>query len=95
MCNVVAVALSLALVATCVAGDLAATRLPWGLLRALADNLTHGAVAGLSWLIVCAKNFDFKSWAWLEALACGAAACLVDVDHFVAAGSLSLKVRLT
>lgn len=61
-------------------------------LRALSDNTVHGVVGLWSWAIVIGlkKKSDFT-----EVMLAGFLSSVIDVDHFVLAGSLSLKVRKT
>ena len=59
--------------------------------RVLIDNLSHGIIAAISWLVVSGieRRRDV-----LEAVVCGLMASSLDVDHFVMAGSLSLSVSV-
>lgn len=59
--------------------------------RALADASTHGAVGAFSWAIVCFGQL-YSDRPLFEVALSGALAVSVDVDHFIAAWSLSLKV---
>ena len=59
-------------------------------LRALTDNLVHGIVALLSWAAVL--DFRFYKLQVMEVLLSGFLGSAVDLDHFVAAGSVKLKV---
>ena len=54
------------------------------------DSISHGLIALYAWLLVAEFNINAKCVA--SALLCAAIACLVDVDHFIAAGSWKLKV---
>ena len=58
--------------------------------KASLDSAVHGLVALLSWMLV--RYSDVKV-AWLEAIVCGVMSMAVDVDHFIAAKSLNLKVN--
>uniref|UniRef100_A0A4W3HLC8 Transmembrane protein 267 n=1 Tax=Callorhinchus milii TaxID=7868 RepID=A0A4W3HLC8_CALMI len=60
-------------------------------LRALSDNAVHGAVGLWSWAIVVGlkKRSDLY-----EVVLAGLLSSAVDADHFLAAGSLSLKAAL-
>ena len=80
------------------------------LLRAITDNLVHGSLAVIIWLlgymshVECCHN-DAKSRdnvgnglakhtvVILQSIACGIVCCAVDLDHFIAAGSLNLQVQ--
>lgn len=59
-------------------------------LRALSDNAVHGVIGMWSWAIVIGvkKKTDLR-----EIILAGFLASVIDVDHFLLAGSLSLKVR--
>jgi hypothetical protein len=65
-------------------------------MRAVADNMTHGAIGLLSWHIVTGHLADlsFTARFWEVAL-CGLLASAIDLDHFVAARSLRIEVRRT
>lgn len=81
------------------------------LLRAITDNLVHGSLAVIIWLlgymshVECCHN-DAKSRdnvgnglakhtvVILQSIACGIVCCAVDLDHFIAAGSLNLQDAL-
>lgn len=60
-------------------------------LRALSDNTVHGVVGLWSWAIVIGlrKKSDFS-----EVLLAGFLSSVIDMDHFIASGSLSLKVSI-
>uniref|UniRef100_H2ZXX8 Transmembrane protein 267 n=2 Tax=Latimeria chalumnae TaxID=7897 RepID=H2ZXX8_LATCH len=60
-------------------------------IRALTDNAVHGIVGLWSWALVIGlrKKSDF-----CEVLLAGFLASAIDLDHFVLAGSLSLKAAL-
>ncbi|XP_062898800.1 transmembrane protein 267 isoform X2 [Mobula hypostoma] len=57
-------------------------------LRAFSDNAVHGVIGLWSWAIVIGlrKKSDFY-----EVILAGLLSSVIDADHFVAAGSLSLK----
>ncbi|KAK7096327.1 transmembrane protein 267-like [Littorina saxatilis] len=61
--------------------------------RALADSGTHGAVGAVSWAVVVLPGRSVAEWT--QCLLCGLAASLIDLDHFVQAGSLQLKDAVT
>ena len=60
------------------------------LLRALTDSLTHGLVGGVSWAAVTDVSLNGQQVA--ECFFCMGLAMAVDLDHFIAAKSLHLKV---
>lgn len=64
------------------------------ILRALTDSSTHGLVGFFVWAFI--ENSPlFTDWSkWLNCTAAGVLASLVDVDHFLAAGSFNLKNAL-
>ncbi|CAB3387939.1 Hypothetical predicted protein [Cloeon dipterum] len=94
---------SLLLVSVCVLGDrvcglsvLQASK--WAALKALADSVTHGLVGGLSWWLLVGIQWPHTptvsrllQTVWVTFLASA-----VDLDHFVAAGTLNIHevVRL-
>jgi len=84
--------LNVVLVATCVVGDgfiqaCFDRRVP-NEVSAVADSLVHGLVGVFSWAAITSGRHVG------EAVVCGVIACLIDVDHFIAAGSLKLQDAL-
>ncbi|KAJ0406301.1 hypothetical protein ATCC90586_007339 [Pythium insidiosum] len=74
----------------------------WRLLRHLVDSAAHGAVGACAWgLFLCFSRDKratpvvsvWRSWRpfVLSCLATGILASALDIDHFVAAGALSLR----
>lgn len=59
-------------------------------LRAAADNVTHGLVGLICWMAACGPRCFPASLR--EGILCGFIACALDVDHFVAAGSVKIEV---
>ncbi|XP_054843063.1 transmembrane protein 267 [Eublepharis macularius] len=61
-------------------------------LRALSDNTVHGIVGLWSWAIVIGlkKKSNFS-----EVIFAGFLSSVIDMDHFILAGSFSLKAALT
>jgi len=90
---------SIVLVLVCVIGDKVCS-LPalqpskWALVRALSDNATHGVVGGLSWWIVFGIQWPLGTAASRlnQSLWCAFLASALDLDHFVAAGSINIHV---
>ena len=80
------------------------------LLRAITDNMVHGTLAVIIWLLgymshVDCRQSDVKSRhlgnglakhtvVILQSVACGVLSSAVDIDHFLAAGSFDLQVRI-
>ena len=60
--------------------------------RAIVDSLTHGVIAALSWLLV--TDFQMTVINLTEVSLCAFLAMVIDVDHFITAGSLSLSVSM-
>jgi hypothetical protein len=61
--------------------------------RAVADNLTHGAIGLLTWHIVTAHLADLSFTARLsEVILCGLLSSAIDLDHFAAARSFRIQV---
>lgn len=62
------------------------------IVKCAVDNLTHLLVALFSYIyVICSQDFRKKELAVFASL-CGVLASFIDVDHFIAAGSLNLKV---
>lgn len=81
----------------CISGDNMMSYLPLYLksqhLNAILDNMVHGMVGFFSWAVVIGMQLKCKDI--LQCILCLLLACLVDVDHFLAAGSLRLKDALS
>lgn len=75
----------------CVCGDALGQRCVSMWSRALCDSAVHAALASLAWLVVNADHMTFSTL--MQSSVCGFLSSAVDLDHFIAAGSLSLKVR--
>lgn len=62
--------------------------------KAISDNSTHFLIGGISWLIVCINTSFLQNHTQsiYEILLCALIAAVIDVDHFICAKSLSLKV---
>ena len=73
-----------------VCGDMYVQRCVSRWSRALCDNAVHAAVASVAWLAVTVDHVTFLTL--LQSGLCGLLSSAVDLDHFVAAGSLSLDV---
>lgn len=82
------------IITTSLVGDYLVEQSNIHLHKALFDNATHAAIAGISWLIVCFRfKYDDVLNILGEVLACASLASVIDVDHFVVAKSLQLKVN--
>lgn len=57
--------------------------------RAFVDNMGHAVIGGVSWIIVVGIHREGV----LQAIGCALMSSLIDVDHFVMARSLQLKVQ--
>ena len=78
------------------------------ILRAITDNLIHGSLAVIIWLlgylshVQCGKSdatsrhvgngLARHTVVILQSVVCGIVSCAVDLDHFVAAGSFDIQV---
>ena len=63
------------------------------ILRPIADNIVHGIVGGWCWTnVVFALGEHFSVLRILQIATCVAMASAVDLDHFIEAQSLLLKV---
>jgi hypothetical protein len=61
--------------------------------RAIVDNIIHGAIGLLSWHIVTTHLGDISlSMRVCQVVFCGFIASAIDLDHFAAAGSLRIQV---
>lgn len=83
------------LACVCFAGDHILQISNTNLSKAVVDSSTHCLVAILSWLIVllkCHKRSTMLINSIFELLLCGFLATSIDVDHFIQARSLKLKV---
>ena len=79
--------LHLLLLGVCLLGDHLLLTLATPAARALADSGTHAAVAALCWAIVTSSCS-----CWGQLLLSGVLSSAIDVDHFILARSLHLKV---
>ena len=69
----------------------------FSLVKALGDNVTHGVVGALSWCVVSISPLNsllssIKA-SWRLIVLAGVISSVMDVDHFIQAGSLDLQVR--
>ena len=62
------------------------------LVRCVIDSSSHGLIALYSWLLVV--DMEVALWNVVNSIFCAFISCCVDVDHFIAAGSWKLKVRM-
>ncbi len=70
--------------------------LPRGLLvRAVADNLVHGLVGGWTWAnsVMVLGGKLISTVRVLQVACCVAMASAIDLDHFIAAKSMAMKVK--
>jgi len=62
-------------------------------LRAISDNFTHGLVAAIAWIMSAvargSPGNDYRTL--MESLLCLSFACLIDIDHILAARSFHIK----
>lgn len=56
------------------------------LIKAFSDNCVHGLIALTSWLMI--------EKSWLHGFFCALIAMMIDIDHFIQAGSFSLEDAL-
>lgn len=57
--------------------------------RAVTDNAGHGLIAAISWLVVSGIHKETI----FQGVACALISSAIDLDHFIMAKSLKLKVR--
>jgi len=74
----------------CICGDVYVQRCVSTWSRALSDSAVHAAVASVAWLAVTADQLTL--FTLMQSGLCGLLSSAVDLDHFIAAGSLSLGV---
>nr|ACO11147.1 C5orf28 homolog [Caligus rogercresseyi] len=85
---------SLVIILACLCGDyLTLTYFNSRLGRALADSLTHGTIAGLSWYGV--QVFLREPFSLEEVIASVVIGSAIDIDHFIEGGSLSLQAAIS
>ena len=86
--------LHLLLLGVCLLGDHLLLTLASPAARALADSGTHAAVAALCWaLVISSSSCSAHSCScWGQLLLSGVLSSAIDVDHFILARSLHLKV---
>ena len=81
------------------------------LLRAITDNMIHGSLAVIIWLLGYMSHVDCcqsdvrsrhlgnglakHTVVILQSVVCGVLSCAVDIDHFLAAGSFEIQVRVS
>lgn len=83
--------LSLAVVGVCIVGDMSLGMSHRSqLFRAYADNLSHALIGLLSCCIVIAENSNN----FYVAVICLIISSLIDIDHFLAAKSFRLSVKI-
>ena len=64
-------------------------------LRAATDSLVHGVVGGWCWVnVILVLGEEFTALRMLQIAICIDIATGIDLDHFIEARSLSIKVRL-
>ena len=62
-------------------------------LRAATDSLVHGVVGGWCWVnVILVLGEEFTAVRMLQIATCIAMATGIDLDHFIEARSLSIKV---
>ena len=92
---------SVGLGAFCLAADYVVFKLnktwkeiPHGkLIKASLDNIAHALVGGWSWLnLVLLMEEPWSAVRGVQVVCCTAMASLIDLDHFISAGSLSFTV---
>uniref|UniRef100_A0A1I8N9R9 Transmembrane protein 267 n=1 Tax=Musca domestica TaxID=7370 RepID=A0A1I8N9R9_MUSDO len=78
---------------TCLLGDNFVELTQHPLLKALADNATHAAIGALSGIAFAVQFYERTThfFGWFLIFTCFACSSLIDIDHFIAAGSWSLE----
>lgn len=83
--------LTLLIVVVAIGGDYVVETSRSPVLKAVSDNLVHGLIGGLSWMVYCVKRRK-SQLGLLEVVLCTLLSSLIDLDHFVAAKSVLIKV---
>ena len=91
--------LELLLLSVSVLGDHLLFSLENSILKAISDNTTHILIGVISWFIIIYKvktslSGNIKT-SLGELVVSGAISSLIDIDHFILARSIHLKVRNT
>jgi len=73
----------------CMCGDAYCERCVSRWFRVICDSTVHATVASLAWLAVAADHVTLLTL--FQCILCGLMSSAVDLDHFIAAGSLSLQ----
>lgn len=87
--------LTISLASLCFAGDHILKISNKNVVRAIVDSCTHSLVSIVSWLIVLLKCHNHSSMiknSVFEIFLSGIFASVIDVDHFILARSINLKV---
>lgn len=90
----VSIVITFLIIIVAVCGDKLLTKVDHHVFKAIIDNTTHGSIGIFSWALVVIslnsiRNLRLKHCA--EIFGCGVIASLIDLDHFIAARSLSLQ----
>lgn len=93
--------LTILLGSTAIAGDFLVERTKNKVQKAIFDNATHATIGGLSWFLLAfslkksnTKSYhNFSDTLLFDTFLCTLISSFIDLDHFVAARSLQLKVR--
>lgn len=90
----VSIVITFLIIIVAVCGDKLLAKVDHHVFKAIIDNATHGSIGIFSWALVVIslnsiRNLRLKHCA--EIFGCGVIASLIDLDHFIAARSLSLQ----
>lgn len=79
------------------AGDHLLLHCQAGLVKAVSDSATHACVGLLSWLLTIYQTSILSTIRanWTELVVATFLAAVIDVDHFIEAGSFSLKAAVS
>lgn len=87
--------LTLLLAIVAITGDYIVSHSRLHIFQAIFDNVTHCVIGGLSWFLVCIICKRYNSYqTLLEVAVCALVSSLIDIDHFIVAKSIYLKVGL-
>lgn len=88
-------AVSIAICIIAIVGDKNSEGRSNGLVAAICDNTTHGLIGAFTWLGISVTRLSHPSiYFFFEVILSGLLSSLMDLDHFVAAKSLHLKVLI-
>ncbi|CAH1402525.1 unnamed protein product [Nezara viridula] len=95
--TIISVVITVLIVIIALCGDKLLTKVDNHFFKAIIDNTTHASIGLFSWAIVVFSSnsiHNLKLSHFAEILSCGIIASFIDLDHFIAARSLTLQDAL-